>query len=298
MTQENTTPAESAVEQTTALTRIESEKGKALKQIEGLLDARRPTFEQILPKGMTPERFVRVTVLAVAKNPELLECTRESLVMAIIEAAEVGLEPTGQAGGAHLVPFRDNKAGVKKVQLIHDYTGTQALIRRGGGGEVVAQAVFEGDVFDVLMGTRPQIIHKPAFTTQDPIQMTHVYAWSVDTPEKFEVMTKAQIDGIRARAKAANKGPWVTDYVQMARKTVIKRLSKYLPLSAEARAAILRDEEREFGAEPTPVETVRRTATVREVLRAQLAPPPEEAVTTPDESATEQTAAAEEPQEA
>src|SRR5690606_21449268 len=105
----------------------------------------------------------------------------------------------------------------------------------------------EGDEFVYEYGLRPQLVHRPDPTGQG--EMTHVYAiaWLRDADPIFEVMTREEVERIRKRSKAADNGPWVTDYEAMARKTVVKRLCKYLPLSPEAEAAIEADNRRDVG---------------------------------------------------
>lgn len=236
-------------------------------KIQRELELRRQELVKVLPPGMNVERFIRVSLLATSKNATLLTCSPGSIIRSIIEAAEVGLEPTGKVGGAWLVPFR-NKQGVLEAQLIYDYRGTQELIRNGGGGEVKAVLVYEGDEFRVIEGTQPRIEHIPHYETRDPSKITFVYAFPLDHPEKFEVLTKGDIDGVRARSKAANNGPWVTDYGQMARKTAINRLANYLSLRPEARERLEIDTEREYGDGMQPAASHRsRTDEVRDRIR-------------------------------
>ncbi len=246
-------------------------------QIKHALLSRLP---DLLPKGTSPERFAAVTMLAIAKDPKLEECEPTSIIMAALEAAQVGLEPTGAHGGAHIVGFKTNVAPKgqparyeTRAQLIYDYRGVQHLVRDGGGGEVKAVVVYEGDYFKVIEGTGgvARIEHEPAFETTDPAKIRFIYAYPLDHPDKFEVMTKAQIDGVRARSKSANNGPWVTDYAQQGRKTVIKRLSNYLELKPETRSRLLEDSEREFGdgvAVSEPVQS--RTALAKTRIAARL----------------------------
>lgn len=231
------------------------------------LEQRANDLLTVLPAGMSPERFIRVSLMALVKNPELLKCTRSSIITSIIEAAEVGLEPTGGIGGAWLVPFTDH--GTKKAQLIYDYRGVQHLIRMGGGGEVETTLVYEGEPFKVYRGTNPRIDHEPLYETNDPTKITHVYAVAMDSG-KFEVMPRSEIDRIRARSKAANSGPWVSDYGAQARKTVLKRISAWLPLKPAARAALDSDTEREV-ADTTANVSESRTSQVRSAIADRLA---------------------------
>lgn len=274
----------------------------AVAQFRAAIESRIDRIEELLPPTMDARRFASVSLIALSKNTDLLRCDRASFVMAVLEAAEVGLEPTGGVGGAHLVPFKG------RIQLIYDYRGVQYLIREGGGGEVKTVLVYKGDFFKVYEGTeKPRIRHTRRFLSTNPADIEYVYAVPLDHPEKFEVMSKAEIDGIRARSKAANNGPWVTDYGAMSRKSVLKRISAWLPLKPSAREALERDTRREIGADidddsGEPIRT--RTAEVRDRIRAnsgrkrrqpaqdapgapEAAPPPQESA--PDDSAGQRT---------
>jgi recombination protein RecT len=253
---------------TTETALVPVEQPKPVVAIRDALEKRTAALMALLDYPDAVRRFQYVATMAVSKNPDIQECSGESVLRSILEAAELGLEPTGAIGGAHLVPFKAKGSNVKQAQLILDYRGTQHLIREGGGGEVVAQLVYEGDDFRVAMGTRPGIEHAPHFLTVDPTKITHVYAYPLDNREKFEVMTKQQIDLVRSRSKASNAGPWVSDYGQMARKTCIKRLANYLELKPRTREVIERDTQREFGDDVAPAEP---TPTRASAIRAQLA---------------------------
>lgn len=201
-----------------------------------------------LPKHMTPERLARVALTAISSSPRLLECTKESLALALIEAGQLGLEPNGVMGQAYLVPYYNGKLKRYEAQFQVGYRGLIDLARRSGQiTKIEARVVRESDEFLYEYGLRPQLVHRPDPTSQG--EMTHVYAiaWLRDADPIFEVMTREEVERIRRRSKAAESGPWVTDYEAMARKTVVKRLAKYLPLSPEAEAAIEADNRRDAG---------------------------------------------------
>ena len=259
-------------------------------QLRHDLEARSNDLATLLKtSGMDPVRFVHVSLMAITKNPDLKECTRVSLVTSIIEAAEVGLEPTGGVGGAWLVPFWNKGRTERRAQLIYDYRGVQHLIREGGGGEVETTLVYQGDYFKVYRGSNPRIEHEPTYETNDPAKITHVYAVAMDSG-KFEVMPRSEIDRIRARAPGANDGPWVTDYGAQARKTVLKRISAWLPLKPKYRAALELDTEREIAA-PAAGEAIAAMSgatRVKDRLKARRTKKDERNVT-PPVSAAQQT---------
>lgn len=245
------------------------------------IESRAQALMEVMPEGMDHRRFLRATLTAITRNPDLLACTPESLILAVFEAAEIGMVPTGSLNRAWIIPQRRNvaekgqpKRYVTEAELRIGYQGLTDLTRQGDVRSVESRAVFSGDEFAVTYGTDPGITHVPSFDgAMTPEMLTHVYAIAVlkDGARIFEVMTKAQVDAIRARAPGSNYGPWVTDYVQMARKTVIRRLCNYLPLTPQAQAAIIRDDEREM--RPVPQVTEGRsdaTEQARAKLKAKL----------------------------
>lgn len=182
-----------------------------------------------LPKHLTPERFIRVLMTATIKNPTLLQCTQESMFKGIFDCAACGLELDGRR--AHLVPFRNK--GTLEATLIVDYKGLAELAMRSGViSSIHADIVCEQDVFEVDRG---EIKKHTIDYRKDRGDMYAVYCIirMKDGGEKAEVMGKRDVDAIRRRSRAGDSGPWVTDYNEMAKKTVFKRASKWVPLSPE-----------------------------------------------------------------
>jgi recombination protein RecT len=201
----------------------------------------KPALEQAIPstltKVMTPDRILRVMNSALTRVPALANCTPQSLALAMLGAVQLGLEPAGPLGHAYLIPYGS------EVQLIIGYRGLLELARRSGQiKSITANVVHAGDRFECSFGLEPVLKHEPVWKG-DPGPMIAAYCivQLTDGGEQLEIMTRAQIDGIRARSRAGNKGPWVTDYDEMARKTVIRRALKYAPISTELADAIARD---------------------------------------------------------
>lgn len=235
-------------------------------KIESELVRLAPDIAATLPNGMSHERFQVVVLQALSRNPDLLDCEASSVILSVLEAAQLGLEPTGSLSRAWLIPYKDKDSPRPRAQLMIGVRGYEDLARRSGEiADVWSRVVYQGDDFEVVYGTEDTITHRPKLETIDPTAITHVYAVAKfrDGRQRFEVMTKADVDRIRSRAKAKNFGPWVTDYAEMARKTAVRRLIKTLPLTIEAIAAIEHDEEREFESAPS-VPALSRTAEVRQ----------------------------------
>jgi len=260
-------PSKPPAEQSTAVAVIEPLKDRRAK-IEAELVRLAPDIAATLPTGMSRERFQVVVLQALSRNPDLLECEASSVILSVLEAAQLGLEPTGSLSRAWLIPFNEKGQPRPKAQLMIGVRGYEDLARRSGEiADVWSRVVYDGDDFEVVYGSEDRITHIPKLDTIDPTKITHVYAVAKfrDGRVRFEVMTKADVDRIRARARGSNFGPWITDYAEMARKTVVRRLIKTLPLTVEAIQAVERDEEREFG-QPVVLPAVSRTAEVRDRL--------------------------------
>ncbi|EKY3117334.1 recombination protein RecT [Cronobacter turicensis] len=207
-----------------------------------------------LPKHMTADRLARIAMTELRKTPKLMQCDQMSFLGAIMQCAQLGLEPGGALGHAYLLPFdRRQKQGnqwvtvATEAQLIIGYRGMIDLARRSG--QIVslsARAVHENDTFSYAYGLEEKLEHVPC-EDGNPGALTHVYAVArlKDGGVQFEVMSKAAVDKVRALSKSSDKGPWVDHYEEMAKKTAIRRLFKYLPVSIELQRAVNIDEKAE-----------------------------------------------------
>ena len=202
-----------------------------------------PEIEKALPKHMDADRMARIALTTIRTNPKLLECSVPSLLGAVMQAAQLGLEP-GLIGHCYLVPFKNGKTGQTDVQFIIGYKGMIDLARRSGQIEnIYAHAVYSNDEFDYELGLEPKLKHKP-YMEGDRGEFIGAYAVAhfKDGGYQFEFMPKSEIDKRRKRSKAANNGPWVTDFEEMAKKTVIRHMWKYLPISVEIQQQAAQDE--------------------------------------------------------
>lgn len=202
--------------------------------LKTLLEQRRDSIAQLIPRHLSADRLMKVALNCVGKTPTLQLCSPVSLLQCVITAAELGLEPGGALGHAYLVPFG------KVATLIIGYRGFIQLMRNSGQlSSIRAVVVHEKDVFKLREGIEQTIKHEP-FLDGEPGPLKYVYcvAKLKDGSVQIEVMTRAQVDGIRARSRSGSSGPWQTDYEEMAKKTVVRRIAKYLPMSAEMEKAI------------------------------------------------------------
>lgn len=235
MSTENQTPAES----TAVAARKDLTPAQRLK---ANLESRAEDFGKALAGRVDADAYLRAAYTAIAKQPTLLECSTPSLMMGVLEAASLGLAIGGTMGEAYLVAYNTRvklpgggEKWQKEAQLQPGYRGLVKLSRQSGMVRtIVPRVVYEGDAFSVEYGVHETISHQPNLDNEpNQAKIVRVYAVAhfADGTTQFEVMTKKQVDSIRARSKSAEKGPWVTDYTEMSLKTVVRRLCKRLPLS-------------------------------------------------------------------
>lgn len=215
---------------------------KGVPTIAQYVDKMKPGIAAALPSVITPERFTRMVLSALSSNPTLQQCTPQSFLGAMMTAAQLGVEPNTPLGQAYLIPFRNH--GTLECQFQLGYKGLLDLAYRSGEiSSVQAQIVYENDEFSYSYGLEPTLKHIPA--RSDRGAAVYVYAvWRTkDDGYCFEVMS---MDDCRAHArrysKAYNNGPWQTNFEEMAKKTVLKRVLKYAPLKSDFARAVAQDE--------------------------------------------------------
>ncbi len=198
--------------------------------LQRILDERMVQIARSLPPGtMSADYFSRVVLTLCQKNPALMDANLPSLLGAVMQSAQLGLSPDSVLGEAYFLPFK----GV--VQFVPGYRGLIKLAYQSEQiAKISARVVREGDDFSFAYGIKEKLVHVPKAQLSAPV--THVYASAKikrgDT--NFLVMTKEEIEAVRARSPSARSGrstPWTTDPEAMAQKTVLRRLCKFLPTS-------------------------------------------------------------------
>lgn len=199
-----------------------------------------------LPSILTPERFSRMVLTALTQTPKLAECTPQSFIGAMLNAAQLGLEPNTPLGQAYLIPY----GGVCQFQI--GYKGLLDLAYRSGEIECIdAEIVYNNDTFEFEYGLHADLVHKPAMKDRGEMKWVYAYYKLKNGGYSFKVMP---VDDVIKYAKKYSKsfknGPWQTDFEAMAKKTVLKQLLKYAPLKSEFAKAVNTDEKAnniEFG---------------------------------------------------
>lgn len=245
--------------------RAEAGAARALGAVMREIDQRLAIIDASSVVGIRPDRLKLVALSTFTRTPALWTCDPVSIARAIVEAGQLGLEPTGLLGGAYLVP-RANKA-----TLLVGYRGLVILAMRSQLVQrVEARVVRAKDAFEYGYGLEPYLRHVPS---QDPDPGAYTGAYAVifyrDGSRQFDYMSIAEIEAIRGRSSAARNGPWVTDYAEMCKKTPLRRLMKLAPLTVEVAARL--DEIDPEVAEGAAVEVgTSRQAELRAKLQAQL----------------------------
>lgn len=217
--------------------------------VKTFFESQKAAVAAVLPKHVSPDRMLRIALGALRTTPKLMNCSVESLMGAVVHCAQLGLEPNTPLGHAYLIPFENRKKGITEVQIVLGFKGLIDLARRSGQiVSINAHEVCAHDHFEYTYGLTEDLVHKPALTNRGPVIAFYAVAKLVGGGHAFEVMSAEQINEIRdasqnykfARDKANTV--WGQHYAEMGRKTVLRRLVKYLPVSIELAQAAALDE--------------------------------------------------------
>tara|TARA_R110002167_G_scaffold122035_7_gene300501 strand:- start:994 stop:1788 length:795 start_codon:yes stop_codon:yes gene_type:complete len=205
-------------------------------------EAFRDKLSVALPKHLTPERFAGVALTQINTNPGLLKCTQESLFKCLLQLGQMGLEPDGRR--AHLIPFG------KECTLLIDYKGLVELaLRNGDVARIHADVVYESEIEagDFIYNRGKVERHNKSLKpNRGAVVAAYAEVEFLNGTAKAEVMTREEVEEIRSQSKAGKSGPWVNHWNEMAKKTVFRRLAKWLPLSPEIRENMEGDDDSQF----------------------------------------------------
>jgi len=206
-----------------------------------------PQFRAALPAHITVEKFTRVAMTAIQNNPDLQKADRQSLFGSIVRLAQDGLLPDGRE--AAIVLFGT------KAQAMPMIAGVLKKVRQSGEvSKISAHVVHENDHFVWKLGFDETVEHEPPALDEPRGKAIGAYAIAVlkDGSQLLEVMSLEEIEKVRAVSRAARNGPWVQWWGEMARKTVMRRLSKRLPMSTD----LIDELDRDDTLDPEPHETI------------------------------------------
>lgn len=208
-----------------------------LAKFSSFLDKLKPQMALALPRHMNADRMTRLALTAFSTNPDLQQCSPQSIAASIMTAAQLGLEP-GINGQGYLIPYK------KTCTFVPGWKGLVDLVARSGRATVWTGAVRAGDDFDYQLGDAPFCRHRPG-DSDDEQQFSHVYAIGRVRDASMaviEVWTRGRVDkhlkrynkvGDRHYAKANEN-----NFEMYARKVALLQVLKYMPASIELANAI------------------------------------------------------------
>lgn len=206
---------------------------QAPRSIDSMLMQAQSSIKAALPSVVKSERFIRVALTEIRKSKQLQQCDPVSVCAAVMQAAQLGLEFGSSLGQIYLVPFG------QECTLMVGYRGYVALLQRSGAiKSMTAHCVFEGDFFEYELGLDQKLVHRP---TGKQTNLVAVYAVATlnDGTKQFEVMSREAVEYIRDTfSRGKNSDAWRKSFDEMAKKTVVRRLIKMLPITPEVADAL------------------------------------------------------------
>lgn len=222
-----------------------------------LIEEMKPAIEQALPKHISPDRIARIAITTIRGNKQLQKCSPVSFLGAVMQSAQLGLEPNTNLGEAYIIPYGTEatfQVGYKGILKMAHNTGEYQAI--------YAHEVYKNDEFRYSLGLEKDIVHIPADLPEgDPVYYYAIYKLK-NGGYDFAVWSKEKVvmhsQKFSASVKNKRKSPWDTNFDSMAKKTVILDALKYAPKSIEFARALENDNTitTDFKAEPKKVDDI------------------------------------------
>lgn len=250
----------------TAIETIKKTPLRQVKTVKDLLwnDQAKEQLAAVAARHMSPERLMRVVANSIRTTPLLQECEPMSLLGGLMQCAALGLEPQTVLGHAYLIPFKNNRKNIVEVQVVVGYRGLIDLARRSGHITSIHAGIHykDDELWVYEEGTEAQLRHKPGPQSGEKL---HAYAIAkfkdgghayVVLPWSHVLRIRNGSQGYQTAIKYGKKdNPWIAHEDAMAKKTAIRALAKYLPLSVEFVDALQVDgsraDYRAFAMDPT-----------------------------------------------
>lgn len=221
-----------------------AQKAPEQKTMQQYIKSMEGEIKKALPSVITPERFTRIVLSALSVNPKLGSCTPSSFLGAMMTSAQLGLEVNTPLGQAYVLPYMNK--GVLEAQFQLGYKGLIDLAYRSGEVEVIqAHVVYKNDEFECQYGLNPKLTHKPADSNRGEAIKVYAVFKTKSGGFGFEVMSMDDVRNHAAKyskAYGSSYSPWKTNFEEMAKKTVLKRVLKYAPLKSDFVRAAVQDE--------------------------------------------------------
>lgn len=213
-----------------------------LNNIKSLFEKSKGSIAAVLPKHLTPERLIKIATSAASRTPDLLDCTPESLLLSVVQAGTLGLEPNTPLHHCSLVAVKNNKNNRMEANLWIEYRGfCQLAYQSGLVSDIYAETVYENDEFDFEYGTNKWIRHK--FDVRKSRGLSIAYYSVVkfsNGGNDFKVLSKPDVEAIRSDAPGKNTPAWLKHFDRMGEKSAIRRVLRTAPMSQDKDAALAR----------------------------------------------------------
>lgn len=233
-------------------------------------------IRKALPSVLTPERFTCIVFTALSANAQLWQCTPQSFLGAMMQAAQLGLEPNTPLGQAYLIPYRNK--GQLECQFQLGYKGLIDLAYRSGEvTDIAAHEVHEHDKFEYELGLTPRLVHVPAMHSRGAVIAYYAVFHTKSGGYGFQVMSRDDVAAFAkktSRAYESASSPWSKYFDEMAKKTVLKKALKYAPLKTEFSRELLTDETIKTSIADSMVDRPDETVVTIDAEQSAAAQPP------------------------
>lgn len=206
-----------------------------LNTLKSLLDKSKGSIAAILPKHLTPERLIKLATSAASRQPDLLECTPESILLAVVQAGTLGLEPSTPLHHCALVAINNGRTGKKEAALWIEYRGLCQLAYQSGEVlDIYAHTVYENDEFDFEYGTKKWIRHKYDIRKPRGAAIAYYAVVKFKTGgDDFVVLSKHEVEEIREASPGKKSEAWIRHFDRMGEKSAIRDVLRCAPMSQD-----------------------------------------------------------------
>jgi len=239
-----------------AVTGVEKKADASPKDFPAMLNAWLPEIKRALPKHLNGDRMARIALTAFRRTPKLAECDPRSVFAAVIQAAQLGLEPD-TLGRSYLIPYKASKkiGNVWKewyeCQFVPGWKGLVDLMNRSGQGSVYTGVIFDDQTYNYKDGSTRELIVSNETNLVDPNRITHAFAVGHVKGGMFPIIELWRMPKVIAHRDRYNKvgsKHYSHENLEMyARKVVLLQVLKYMPCSAELVAAMSLNDDAEMG---------------------------------------------------
>lgn len=168
------------------------------------------------------------------RTPAIMECTHLSLFSVVLAAASLDLMPGAALGHLWMIPFRDNKAGVRNLTPVVGYQGYKELWYRNPRVAGVSSGyVLEGDQWSWKLGSKAFCDHTPGQGKNRALIGAFATVTMDSGYEVVSIVREDEASEARARSSGAKKSdsPWnhPQDVRYMWVKTAFRRIKRDVP---------------------------------------------------------------------